>query len=56
MLHLDPNLVRTLRRIRRALVERETIEMGGDLRNANQLENIEQPRFENQDVGVRMSK
>ena len=47
---LDPDLDRTLRRICRAPVERETVEMGENLRNANQSENVEQPRFVNEDV------
>jgi hypothetical protein len=50
LIHLDPDLERTLRRTHRALVERETIEMGDDFRNANQPENMEQPEFENQDA------
>jgi hypothetical protein len=50
LISLDPDLERTLRTTRRAPVERETVEMGDNLRNANQPKNIEQPRFENQDV------
>jgi hypothetical protein len=50
LIPLDPNLERTLRRTYGALVERETVEMGDDFRNANQLENMEQLEFENQDV------
>jgi hypothetical protein len=50
LIPLDPDLEITLRRNQRALVERETVEMGDNLRNVNQLENVEQPRFENEDV------
>jgi hypothetical protein len=50
LIPLEPDLERTLRKICRAPVERETVEMGDDLRNANQPENIKQPRFENQDA------
>jgi hypothetical protein len=50
LIPLDPDLGRTLRRIRRAPAERETVEMGENLRNANQSENMEQPRFVNEDV------
>ena len=50
MIPLDPDLERTLRRIRRAPVERETVEMGEYLRNANQRKNVEQPRFVKEDV------
>ena len=50
LIPLDPNLKRTLRKTFRAPVERETIEMGDNLRNANQPESLEQLRFENQDV------
>jgi hypothetical protein len=46
---LDPKIERTFRRNRKALVERETIEMGDNAAiNANQLENVEQPRGENE--------
>ena len=42
---LDPEIERTFRRNKRALVERETVEMGDNAAiNANQLENVEQPR------------
>jgi hypothetical protein len=50
LIPLDPNLERTIRGIRKATIERETDEMGDNLRNANQPKNMEQPRFENQDV------
>ena len=43
LIPLDPDVERT----RRALVERETVEIGDNLRNANQPENIEHPSFEN---------
>ena len=42
---LDPNLERFIRRNWRAPVERETVEMGDNLINANQLENVERPWF-----------
>ena len=41
LIPLDPDLERNLWRTRRALVERETIEMGDDLRNANPEEHME---------------
>ena len=50
MIPLDPDLDKTLRRICIAPVERETVEIGENLRNANQPENVEQPRFVNEDV------
>jgi hypothetical protein len=50
LIPLDPDLERTRRKTRRALVERETVEMGDVFRDANQKENIKQPRFENQDA------
>ena len=46
---LDPKIERTFRRNRRALVERETVEMGDNAaRNANQPKNVDQPRGENE--------
>jgi hypothetical protein len=50
LIPLNPDLERTIRRIGRAPVERETVEMGENLRNVNQPANIEQPGFENPDV------
>ena len=50
LIPLDPDLERTLRRNRRAPIERETVEMGDNLRNTNQSKNVGQPRFENQDA------
>ena len=50
LIPLDLDLERIFRRTCRARVEREIVEMGDNLRNANQLENIEQPKFENQVV------
>ena len=48
LIPLDPEIERTFRRNRRALVERETVEKGDNAAiNANQLENVEQPRGEN---------
>ena len=41
LIPLDPDLERNLRRTRKALVERETIEIGDDLRNANSEEHME---------------
>jgi hypothetical protein len=49
---LDPDLERTLRRNRRAPIERKTIEMGDSVRNVNQPENVGRPGFENQEVRV----
>ena len=45
LIPLDPNLERTLRRTRRTPVEREMVEMGENLRNVNQPDNLEPPRF-----------
>ena len=50
LMPLDPDLEKTLRRNRRAPVKRETVEMGDNVRNANQSEYVGQPRFENQDA------
>ena len=50
LIPLDPDLERTLRRTCRTPVERETVEMGENLRNVNQPDNLEPPRFEDQDV------
>jgi hypothetical protein len=50
LIPLNPDLERTLGRTCKAPVERETIEMGDNLRNANQQENVEQSRFENQEM------
>ena len=41
LIPLDPDLERNIRRTHRALVERETVEMGDDLRNANPEEHME---------------
>ena len=50
LIPLDPDLGRNFRKIHKAPAERETVEMGENLRNANQLENMEQPRFVNEDA------
>jgi hypothetical protein len=50
---LDPNIDKTLRRTRSALVESEVRGEMGDQRE-NILENVEQPRFENQDARAEM--
>ena len=50
LIPLDPDLERTFRRTHRAPVEREMVEMGDNLRNANQSDKIKQLRFEHQDV------
>jgi hypothetical protein len=48
LIPLDPEIERTFRRNRRALVERATVEMGDNAAiNVNQLENVEQPRGKN---------
>ena len=47
LIPLDLDLERTLRRTCRTPIEREMIEIWDNLRNANQTENLEQPRFEN---------
>ena len=50
LMPLDLDIDRTLRRYRRAPVKREMIEMGENLRNENQPENVEKPRFENENA------
>jgi hypothetical protein len=52
LIPLDPDLERTLRRTHRAPIERETVEIGDDFRNANQPKNMEQLKFGNQDARV----
>ena len=52
LIPLDPDIDRTLWRNRNALIERETVEMGENLRNVNQSKNVVQPRFENEDARV----
>jgi hypothetical protein len=49
LIPLDPDIDKTLRRTRRALVESEIIGEMGDQRE-NIPENVEQPRFENEDA------
>jgi hypothetical protein len=49
LISLDPDIDKTLRRTRRALVESEIRGKMGDQRE-NIPENVEQPRFENEDA------
>jgi hypothetical protein len=51
LIPLDPEIDRSLRKIRKALVESEIRSKMGDQRD-NIPENVEQPRFENEDERV----
>jgi hypothetical protein len=50
LIPLDLDLEGTLRRNQRAPIEQEMVEVGDNVRNVNQSENVGKPRFENQDA------